>query len=157
MWEIRRLNLDTGCLKRTFNLECQNSSISVDLIIHHRSFPLLASLFTPRAYHICHGILRFYFVPHPPALPSSSSPPCPRHILPRSLTLPPDLLAPSFRLSSFPHLFLIYLSFGSPPSSSYFSVRRVGPSRHRRRENGWGAFRLFLLPSVYLHFKFHLN
>lgn len=83
----------------------------------------------------------------------SSSPPCPLHILPRFLTLPPDLLALSFRLSSFPHLFLIYLSFGSPPSSSYFSVRCVSPSRHRQRENGWGAFRLFLLPSVYLHFS----
>lgn len=85
--------------------------------------------------------------------PSSSSPPCLLHIFPRSLTLPPDLLALSFRLSSFPHLSLIYLSFGSPPSSSYFSVRRVSPSRHRQGENGWGAFRLFLLPSVYLHFS----
>lgn len=92
----------------------------------------------------------FTSFPHLPVPPF----PCPCHILPRSLTLPPDLLALSFRLSSSSprHLF-IYLSFGSPPSSSYFSVRRVSPSRHQWRENGWGAFRLFLLPSVYLLFS----
>lgn len=67
----------------------------------------------------------------------------------------PSLLIFSLFFSAFhlpPHLF-IYFSFGSPPSSSYFSVRRVSPSRHQWRENGWGTFGLFLLPSVYLLFS----
>lgn len=88
-----------------------------------------------------------------PHLPVHPPPPVP---LPHFATLPHP---PSWSSRSFfppfispPHLF-IYLSFGSPPSSSYFSVRRVSPSRHQWRENGWGAFRLFLLPSVYLLFS----
>lgn len=109
-------------------------SISLSLI-----FRFLSSCLSHLSCHPSFSLLFYIFL----------YPPRPHHILPRFLTLPPDLLALSFRLSSPPHLF-IYLSFGSPPSSSYFSVRCVSPSRHQRRENGWGAFRLFLLPSVYL-------
>lgn len=90
------------------------------------------------------------------SFPHLPVPPPPRALATFCHAPSPSLLIFSLFLSAFhlppPHLF-IYLSFGSPPSSSYFSVRRVSPSRHQWRENGWGAFRLFLLPSVYLLFS----
>lgn len=111
-------------------------SVSLSLIFH-----FLYSCLSHLSWYPSFSFLFYIFLSPPPALTTfchASS---------------PSLLIFTLFLSAFhpppPHLF-IYLSFGSPPSSSYFSVRCVSPSRHQRRENGWGAFRLFLLPSVYL-------
>lgn len=109
-------------------------------------FTFSSSCLSHLSWHPSFSLLFHIFLPPPP----------PRALATFCHAPSPSLLIFSLFLSAFhllpPHLF-IYLSFGSPPSSSYFSVRRVSPSRHQWRENGWGAFRLFLLPSVYLLFS----